>query len=116
MRQKDPKTKCIKRKLSKCEKVCRTYDKVQTAYADLLEANNGIISFQCNVPLEDNSIGNYMTDFVCVKEDGSVIVRECVYRKNLFRPKTITLLDFSQHYWYQRVVTDWKVVIDREEK
>ena len=37
MRKKDPRTKCIKRKLTKCKEVFRAYDDVQNAYADKLE-------------------------------------------------------------------------------
>ena len=37
MRQWKMKSRCEKRHLSKCEDVCRTYDKVQYAYATRLE-------------------------------------------------------------------------------
>ena len=31
------KDRCTKKKLKKCEEVARTYDKIQTAYADVLD-------------------------------------------------------------------------------
>ena len=30
---------CVKRSLSKCEGICRTYDKIQTSFADYLQNN-----------------------------------------------------------------------------
>ena len=36
MRKKDFKGRCVKKNLSKCKVVCKTYDKIQTAYADIL--------------------------------------------------------------------------------
>ena len=55
MRKRDPRTKCIKRKVLKCDDVLRAYDKVQNAYADKLEADDNVISFICNVPIEDTA-------------------------------------------------------------
>ena len=39
MRKLHYKGRCTRRKLSKCKDICRTYDKVQTVYADWLQAN-----------------------------------------------------------------------------
>lgn len=36
MRKKNYKGRCEKRKLSKCEGVCKTYDVIQYAYADTM--------------------------------------------------------------------------------
>lgn len=36
MRKKNYKGRCEKRKLPKCEEVCKTYDEIQSAYADML--------------------------------------------------------------------------------
>ena len=49
MRKKNYKGHCEKRKLSKCESVCKTYDALQYAYADMLEADNDIVEIRCNV-------------------------------------------------------------------
>ena len=47
MRKKNFKGRCEKRKLSKCEGVCKTYDALQYAYADMLEADNDIVEIRC---------------------------------------------------------------------
>lgn len=107
-------TKCIKRELKKCEDICKTYDKIQTVYTDLLEDDDGIISFRCNVLLEGVADDMYTTDIVAVKTDGSLLVRECVWRKNLTRPTTARLLDISRNYWLSKGVGDWGLVIDKE--
>ena len=39
MRKKNFKGRCEKRILSKCEKLFKSYDPIQNAYADILEAN-----------------------------------------------------------------------------
>ncbi len=116
MRSKNYKGRCVKRALPKFAVTCRTYDTVQTTYALNLSKNPEIESIQCNVLLEDYSEGEYTTDFVITKTDGSTAVRECVLRKNLLRPRTVKLLDFSHRYWLKKGITDWKVVINAEKK
>ena len=60
-------------------------------------------------------IGEYTSDFVCVKSDNDLMVRECVFRKYLMKPLTVKLLDASREYWLRRGVSDWGLVIDEEE-
>ena len=56
--------KCVKRKLSKCEDVCRTYGDLQYKFADLLETSDDIASFQVNVEMTGLKIdGKFTTDF-----------------------------------------------------
>ena len=113
MRQKNYKgSRCTKRKLKKCEEVAKTYDKVQTAYAEVLDRDSNIKNIRCNVPLDDE---DYMTDFVCTKQDGDLMVRECVFRSKLSLPRTCKLLDISREYWLKRGVTDWAIVIEKED-
>lgn len=88
MRKKNFKGRCEKRKLLNCEDVCRTYDAVQYAYADLLNGSGDIKSFRVNVLL-DGLDGGYTSDFVCVKADNDLIVRECVEIKHLTKPLTV---------------------------
>lgn len=114
MRKKGYKGRCEKRTLTKCEGVCRTYDAIQAAYADILQVCDEVKKIRCNVPLEDLSEGEYMTDFVCVKADNDLMVRECVFRKHLTKPMTVRLLDASREYWLRHGVTDWGLVIDAE--
>lgn len=111
MRKKNFKGRCEKRTISKCDEVCRTFDPIQYAYADVLQANEEIKEIRCNVPLD---VKEYTSDFVCVKTDGDLLVRECVNRKFLTKPLTVKLLDASRLYWLRRGVTDWGLVINEE--
>ncbi len=111
MRKKNYKGRCEKRTLSKCKEVCRTYDRVQFTYADYLQQNECIEEIQCNVSLDGEE---YTTDFVCVKTDQELMVRECISRRLLTKPMTVKLLDQSREYWLRRGVSDWGIVIDEE--
>ena len=111
MRKKNFKGRCEKRIISKCSEVCRTYDPLQYAYADILQENDDIKEIKCNVLLDGSE---YTSDFVCTKTDGDFMVRECVYRKLLMKPLTIKLLDISREYWLKHGVMDWGLVIDEE--
>lgn len=111
MRKKNYKGRCEKRAISKCKDVCRTFDPIQSAYADVLQDNKGIMEICCNVPLDGLE---YTTDFVCVKTNGDLLVRECANRKFLTKPLTVKLLDESRQYWLRRGVTDWGLVVNAE--
>ena len=113
MRKLHYKGRCTKRKLSKCKDVCRTYDRIQTAFADWLQDNTDIITFECNVKIENNSEDQYTSDFYAEKRDGTRMVRECVWRKNLSRPTTAKLLDISRNYWLARGIENWGIVIEK---
>lgn len=111
MRKKNYKGRCEKRSIGKCSDVCRTYDDIQSAYADILQANENIKEFRCNVPLDDL---DYMSDFVCVKKTGDIMVRECVDRRFLTKPMTVKLLDISRMYWLRHGITDWGLVVNEK--
>ena len=114
MRKKNYKGRCEKRTISKCEEVCRTFDSIQYAYADVLQASEDIKEIRCNVPMDGLSVGDYTSDFVCTKTDGDLLVRECVERRFLTKPMTVKLLDVSRLYWLHRGVTDWGLVVNEE--
>lgn len=114
MRKKNFKGRCEKRMIGKCTDVCRTYDAIQYAYADLLQGSDEVKEIRCNVLLDGLDVGEYTSDFVCTKVDGDLMVRECVFRKFLMKPLTVKLLDASREYWLRHGVTDWGVVIDEE--
>lgn len=117
MRKKNYKgVKCTKRTVRKCEGVCKTYDQIQYAYADLLSESEDVKSFQVNVLLEGLAEGEYTTDFVIEKMDGGLMVRECVSRKHLSKPMTVKLLDLSREYWLSHGVNDFGIVIEAEEQ
>lgn len=112
MRRKEYKGKCQKRVLSKCREVCRTYSAIQYAYADVLQNDDAVQSFRCNVPLQEEALKEFVSDFVCVMNNGDVMVRECVERSRLTKPMTVKLLDASRIYWMKRGVEDWGLVVD----
>ena len=114
MRKKNFKGRCEKRTISKCEEVCRTFDSIQYAYADVLQASEDIKEIRCNVPLDGLPDGEYTSDFVCTKTNGELLVRECVERRFLTKPLTVKLLDVSRLYWLRRGVTDWGLVVNEE--
>ena len=108
-------SKCVKMKLSKSDEVVKTFDNIQTAYAQVLDKDENIQKIQCNVVLEEVENGEFTTDFVCTKLDGDLMIRECVFRKKLSLPRTCKLLDVSREYWLKRGVEDWGIVIEKEE-
>jgi hypothetical protein len=114
MQKLDPKTRCDKRTLSKAVGVCRLYSKLQSKYADILQASDDIKEIRCNYPMDGLDIGEYTSDFVCLKQDGEYMIRECLDRRHLTKPLTIRLLDASREYWRLKGVSDWGIVIDQE--
>ena len=114
MRRKNFKGRCKKRMLEKSKEVCRFYDELQALYANRLQACEKIKEIRCNVLLDGLEVGDYTSDFVCVKSNGDLMVRECVYRKFLTKPMTVKLLDASCEYWLNHGVSDWGLVIDEE--
>ena len=114
MRSKNYKGKCTKKKLRKSDEIVKLYDKIQITYADILEKDDDIKEIFVNYYLQDFSEGEYTTDFVCIRENGDYLVRECVFRKKLLLSKTCRLLDASRQYWLKRGVVDWGIVAERE--
>lgn len=114
MVKKNYKGRCERRTIDKAEGVCRFYSKIQSVYADKLVENEEITEIRCNVLLDGLGIGEYSTDFLCKKKDGSFMVRECVERKYVAKPKTVKLLDASLLYWRKRGVIDWGIAVDKD--
>lgn len=112
MKKKNYKGKCEKISISKCKDVCRTYNKIQYVYANILQNDNNIKEIKCNVPLENIYEEEYTSDFVCITVNNDIIVRECVFKKYLLKPMTVKLLDISKEYWENHGVKDWGIVID----
>lgn len=109
-------TRCEKRTMSKCaDGVARTYNVIESRYADKLQENPDVKEFRCQVLLEGLEMGEYCSDFVATKVDGDLMVRECVFRKYLTKPMTAKLLDASRIYWKRRGVTDWGIVVEKKE-
>ena len=115
MRKRNFKGRCEKRKLPKFKEVCKTYDRIQTELALLLSEKEEYEEIYCNVGLEGVLDDEYMSDFVCVRHDGSKVVYECSYKKHLVKPMTSKLLDASRNYWLGHGVapSDWVIVVER---
>ena len=96
MRKKNYKGRVTKRYLPKCNDICRTYDPIMTAYADLLSKLEEVEEFRCNVYLEGLTEGDYTTDFLVKMKDGTFMVRECVYRSCITKPMHYKLLELSR--------------------
>ena len=79
MISKNYKGRCEKVVIGKSEEVCRAYTPMQLKYAQMLQDDSNIVEVKCNVLLDGFSEGEFTTDFVCVKTDGDLMVRECVY-------------------------------------
>ena len=101
MRKKNFKGRCEKRTIRKCDEVCRTFDPIQYAYADVLQEREDIKEIRCNVPLNGLPDGEYTSDFVCTKTNGDLLVRECVERRFLTKPLTVKPLNC----WMQKLQT-----------
>ena len=119
MRNKNSKVAATKLYLCKCDGVCITYSKIQYAYAMKLEKDQSIIGIRLNVDLDGYKDSKYpertyTSDFICVKDTGDLMVRECIERKLLQKPMSIRLLDGSREYWKTHGVSDWGIVIDEE--
>lgn len=109
-------SRCEKRTMSKCaDGVSKTFNAIESRYADRLEDNPDVKEFRCQVLLEGLELGEYCSDFVATKMDGDLMVRECVFRKHLTKPMTAKLLDASREYWKRRGVMDWGIVVEKEE-
>lgn len=115
MRRKYLKDRCEKRQLAKCEDVCKTFDEVQYAAADYLSGLDVVKETRCNVWLEGLGLDKeYTSDFVCVRTDGGLMVRECVFRKHIVKPMTAQLLEASRNYWEKRGCLDWGIIVDED--
>ena len=65
MRKKNFKGRCEKRMIGKCAEVCRTYDAIQYAYADLLQMDEEVKEIRCNVLL-DGWMSESILPILCV--------------------------------------------------
>lgn len=113
MRKMGFKGRCTKKALSKSKEICRTYDPIQGKYAEKQEESPEIQEIRCNVLMEGLEEGEYTSDFVCIKTNGDLMVRECLQRDRLTKPMNVKLLNASRNYWLKRGA-DWGLVVDAE--
>lgn len=58
MRKRNFKGRCTKRYIAKCTDVCRTYDALQEAYADVLARSEDIQEFRCKGYIQERHTYN----------------------------------------------------------
>ena len=109
------KDKCTKIRFTKCKEKAKIYNPIQMTFAKLLEKDITIKEFQNTVALKNLEVGEYSTDFLCIKDNGDLMVRECIFRQQLGQKHYQQLLDASKQYWARRGITDWGIVIDAKE-
>lgn len=114
MRKKNYKGRCEKLSVSKSKEVCRLYSELQKKYLAVLQENPEIEEIRCNVLLDGLELGEYTSDFVCIKTGRNMMVRECIETRYLTKPMSAKLLDASREYWMKLGVTDWGMVVDGE--
>lgn len=114
MRNKIQKGRCIKLTLNNFASPVKTYDSLQLAAAKSLSTNSNFVDCRCNVDSSTVDGKQYTTDFLCIDKDGKYTAYECVWRKNLQKPRTMALLDASQAFWAARGI-EVVLIIDKAE-
>ena len=112
MRNTKTHSKTMKKKLNKCRNIFYAYNDIQFKYGDVLDQRNDILEIKCNVKVNCELGDTYTTDFYCVKTNGEIMIRECVYQSTLLKPMNIKMLDASRNYWLSKRITDWGIVLD----
>lgn len=112
MRNTKTHTAVIKKKLTKCKDIFKAHSELQFRYGEQLDSRNDIAEIKCNVPINCELEGNFTTDLYCVKTDGSIMIRECVYQDKLLKPFYIKILDASRNYWLSKGIKDWGIVLN----
>ncbi len=114
MQKKNYKGRCEKKELTKSKEICRFFGDIQSAYGDILENDPKVTEIICNMPMEGLELGEYTSDFVCKLSDNTYMVRECVQRKHLMKPKTVKELEESRKFWAKHGISNWGIVTNKE--
>ena len=114
MRNSKTHSKTLKKKLSKCKTIFHAYNELQYKYVNILDEREDVLEFKCNVKINCSLGLDYTTDFYIIKTDGSIVIRECVYRDKLNKPLTAKMLDASRNYWLAAGFKNWGIVINEE--
>lgn len=115
IKKKNYKGRCEKRTVTKCDGICKTYDKIQDRMVDLLSEDNSVKKIRCNVLMDGT---DYTSDIICTMEDNSLVVYECCFRHLLKRPTVANLLQQSREYWIKHGIKeeDWRLAVDAEKQ
>lgn len=113
MRNVNTRTKTLKCKLNKCKNIFYAYSDIQFQYGKYLDSLDEIIEIFPNIKISDDEVqGNYTSDFYCIKSNGEIMVRECLYKSKLMKPLTCKYLDMSRNYWLKKGILDWGIILD----
>lgn len=109
----------------KNQKVVCVHSEAARAYADVLEEDENVVSYEAGFILDKekyqyvdlldirkdyfNTI--WATDFVVHFKDGKIGIREIATETMLNKRANIEKLEFSRRYWAASDAADWKVVI-----
>ena len=122
MRKHVNKERCTRIRFVKCNEVCLLYDKVQRAYAEHIDKDKEVKSFEVNVILEGNDTvvkggwnppEKYTSDFLICFQNGNKAIREAVFRKQLDKPSMIETLEYSRRYWSAHGIDDWGIIVEK---
>lgn len=90
------------------------FSALQKKFAECLDKDERVESFEANVAVDDLPIeGIYTTDFVVKYKDGTAMAWETVLRRHITKPQTMKLLSLSRAYWLRRGVK-WGIVTEVE--
>lgn len=113
MRNSKTRSKTMKCKLEKCKSTFYAYNDIQYMFGKVVDTWSNIIEIKANVKLDDFILGDsYTTDFVCIKDDGELMVRECVFISKINKPMVMKMLDASREYWLSKGVEDWGIIVN----
>lgn len=122
------KTRDIKFRSSKNDAVVLVHNKVAREYAEWLERQDWVDSYETNYPLDKERMATvnpveirpqyfateWSTDFLIHCIDGSIAVREVTSMEQLQKHAHVVKLELSRRYWKMMGVTNWKLVLPHE--
>ena len=121
------KTRDIKYKSNKNDRVMVVHTEDARSYAKYLEERDEIVSYDVCVPLDPGALdrvdkvdirGDYFrqqweSDFQLIYVDGTYGIREVIKPDDMEKLSEIEKLELSRRYWKLLGITDWKVVLVR---
>ena len=103
------KSRTIKKHYDKANGVVKLYSDLQYRFADYLESEAEVVSFEVNIKVLS---GDYTTDFLVTYKNGSQIAYDCISdKKAIFRNKYSATLDQIKTEWINKGI-EWSIVIE----
>ena len=125
MRKEGKKLRDIKFFSKKNDKMIVLHSEAELAYAQKLEDDFDIASYEYGKALEKAILGRIphieirkeyfedamLTDFYIISRTGAISIREMTTTNALAKLAEVEKLELSRRYWQFLGITDWKVVI-----